>query len=163
VLPEVIGLTARIPQADYVGYIRQLEEMLILALMKLGVVSGQLKGMTGVWIQPDVFSRCSACPPQMRQRPAKIASIGVKVDARGITRHGFALNVNPDMSFWDGLFPAGWRVTRPSAWLSCSTLRQTWKAPSRLSARRSSRYSAASWWKRAWNVHKLIVDEIPFL
>ena len=98
---------ARIPQADYIGYVRQLEEMLILALMKLGVVSGQVQGKTGVWVQPDVFSRCINCPPRLRLRPAKIASIGVKVDARGITRHGFALNVNPDMSYWEGIIPCG--------------------------------------------------------
>jgi len=71
------------------------------------VVSGQLQGLTGVWIQPDIFSRCINCPPRLRLRPAKIASIGVKVDARGITRHGFALNVNPDMSYWEGIIPCG--------------------------------------------------------
>lgn len=38
---------------------------------------------------------------------AKIAAIGVKVDARGITRHGFALNVNPDMRYWDGIIACG--------------------------------------------------------
>ena len=101
------GSTARIPEADYLGYIRQLEEMLILALMKLGMVSGQIQGKTGVWIQPDVLSHCIACPPRLRLRPAKIASIGVKVDARGVTRHGFALNVNPDMSYWEGIIPCG--------------------------------------------------------
>jgi lipoate-protein ligase B len=37
----------------------------------------------------------------------KIAAIGVKVDARGVSRHGFALNVNPDMSFWDGIVGCG--------------------------------------------------------
>lgn len=98
---------ARIPQADYLGYVRKLEEMLIVALMKLGLVSGQVQGMTGVWIQPDVLSRCRSCPPQLRQQPAKIASIGVKVDARGVSRHGFALNVNPDMSYWEGIIACG--------------------------------------------------------
>jgi lipoate-protein ligase B len=39
--------------------------------------------------------------------PSKIASIGVKVDARGVTRHGFALNVNPDMSYWEGIIGCG--------------------------------------------------------
>jgi lipoyl(octanoyl) transferase len=97
----------RLPQADYVGYIRRLEEMLILALMKLGLVSGQIEGLTGVWVQPDVLSRCRACPPNLRQQPAKIAAIGVKVDARGITRHGFALNVNPDMTYWEGIISCG--------------------------------------------------------
>lgn len=101
------GRDGRIPQADYLGYLRQLEEMLILALLKLGVVSGQIPGLTGVWVQPDSRSRCSTCPPSQRGIPAKIAAIGVKVDARGISRHGFSLNVDPDMSYWDGIVPCG--------------------------------------------------------
>jgi lipoate-protein ligase B len=43
----------------------------------------------------------------MRRRPAKIGAIGVKVDARGVTRHGFALNVAPDMTYWDGIVGCG--------------------------------------------------------
>lgn len=101
------GAGVKVPKADYLGYVRKLEEVLIVALMKMGLVSGQLQGMTGVWIQPDVMSRCRSCPPQLRQQPAKIASIGVKIDARGVSSHGFSLNVNPDMSFWDGINACG--------------------------------------------------------
>jgi lipoate-protein ligase B len=97
----------QVPKADYVGYLRNLEETLILALARLGIVSGRLEGKTGVWVQPDVHSRCHACPPEARKQPAKIASIGVKVDARGVTRHGFALNVNPDMGYWEGIIACG--------------------------------------------------------
>jgi lipoyl(octanoyl) transferase len=97
----------RIPQADYVGYIRKLEKVIVRSLAELGVVSGQITGLTGVWVQPDVASRCRHCPPAARKHPSKIASIGVKVDARGISKHGFALNVNPDMSFWDGIIACG--------------------------------------------------------
>jgi lipoate-protein ligase B len=97
----------RIPQADYVGYIRKLEHTLISALANLGLVTGQRKGLTGVWVQADVWSRCPRCRPEDRQKPAKIAAIGVKVDARGVTRHGFALNVNPDMRYWDGIIACG--------------------------------------------------------
>jgi lipoyl(octanoyl) transferase len=97
----------RLPQADYVGYLRRLEDMLIQALFSLGVAGAQMPGLTGVWVQPDVFSRCLRCPPNMRRKPAKIAAIGVKVDARGISRHGFALNVDPDMSYWDGIIGCG--------------------------------------------------------
>jgi len=39
----------------------------------------------------------------------KIASIGVKVDVRGVSRHGFALNIDPDMDFWQGIIPCGLR------------------------------------------------------
>ena len=97
----------RIPQADYVGYIRKLEETLIVALARLGLAAGQRSGLTGVWIQGDVHSRCPRCKPEDRQKPAKIAAIGVKVDVRGVSRHGFALNVNPDMDYWDGIIACG--------------------------------------------------------
>jgi lipoyl(octanoyl) transferase len=97
----------RLPQADYMGYLRMLEQVIILSLARLGVVSGQIEGMTGVWVQPDVLSRCAHCRPEQRQRPSNIAAIGVKVDVHGVTSHGFALNVNPDMSYWDGIIGCG--------------------------------------------------------
>jgi lipoate-protein ligase B len=97
----------RIPDADYVGYVRNLEKVLIIALANLGLVAGQRSGLTGVWIQADVHSRCPRCKPEDRRKPAKIAAIGVKVDARGVSRHGFALNVNPDMDYWDGIIACG--------------------------------------------------------
>ncbi len=97
----------RIPQADYVGYVRKLERTLIVALARMGLAAGQRAGLTGVWIQADVHSRCPRCKPEDRQRPAKIAAIGVKVDARGVSRHGFALNVNPDMDYWEGIIACG--------------------------------------------------------
>jgi lipoate-protein ligase B len=98
---------SRIPQADYVGYVRNLEKVIISALAHLGVVAGQRQGLTGVWIQADVHSRCPRCKLEDRKKPAKIAAIGVKVDARGVSRHGFALNVNPDMEYWDGIIACG--------------------------------------------------------
>ena len=85
--------STRIPQADYVGYVRALEEMLILALGRMGVTAHRVQGMTGVWVEGRGL--------------AKIAAIGVKVDARGITRHGFALNVNPEMGYWEGIIACG--------------------------------------------------------
>ena len=99
----------KIPQADYVGYVRKLEETLIVALANLGLAAGQQRGLTGVWIQSDVHSRCASrrCKPEDRKKQAKIAAIGVKVDVRGISRHGFALNVNPDMEYWDGIIACG--------------------------------------------------------
>ena len=97
----------RIPDADYVGYVRKREETLIVALAHLGLVAGQRSGLTGVWIQADVHSRCPRCKPEDRQKPAKIAAIGVKVDARGVSRHGFALYVDPDMEYWDGIIACG--------------------------------------------------------
>ncbi|MDD2920718.1 MAG: lipoyl(octanoyl) transferase LipB [Anaerolineales bacterium] len=96
---------------DYVGYIRNLEKAIIITLARFGVVGGQVKGKTGVWIQANVHSRCPRCKPEDREKPAKIAAIGVKVDARGVTRHGFALNVNPDMEYFEGIIPCG--LTEP--------------------------------------------------
>lgn len=101
------GGEGRIPQTDYVGYVRKLEKVIIIALANLGLAAGQRPGLTGVWIQADVHSRCPRCSPEDRQKPAKIAAIGVKVDARGISRHGFALNVDPDMEYWDGIIACG--------------------------------------------------------
>lgn len=97
----------RIPDADYVGYVRKLEKVIITALANLGLAAGQRPGLTGVWIQADVHSRCPRCSPEDRKKPAKIAAIGVKVDARGVSRHGFALNVNPNMGYWDGIIACG--------------------------------------------------------
>lgn len=95
--------TARIPQTDYVGYVRNIERTLISALERLGVVSGQVEGKTGVWVRPYQ----PPFPPDNAGRPAKIAAIGVKVDASGVTRHGFALNVHPDMTYWQGIIACG--------------------------------------------------------
>ena len=97
----------KLPEADYVGYVRKLEKTLIVALARLGVVAGQRSGLTGVWVQADVHSRCPRCKPEDKEKPAKIAAIGVKVDAQGVSRHGFALNVNPDMEYWDGIIACG--------------------------------------------------------
>jgi lipoate-protein ligase B len=92
----------RLPQADFIGYIRKLEQVLIETLGRFGLAAIQRPGLTGVWIPP------SATPaPQPPSQPAKIASIGVKIDVHGISRHGFALNVDPDMSYWEGIIPCG--------------------------------------------------------
>lgn len=95
--------TGRIPQADYVGYVRMLEQVLIVALGRMGVRGRRVEGMTGVWVQREGLSTAEHSWTQM----AKVAAIGVKVDARGVTRHGFALNVNPEMSYWQGIIACG--------------------------------------------------------
>ena len=79
-----------IPKADYIGYLRMLEQVLINSLETFGIQGERFKDLTGVWV-----------------KRSKIAAIGVKVDARGITRHGFALNVAPDMRYWDGIIGCG--------------------------------------------------------
>jgi lipoate-protein ligase B len=96
--PVFQGTGNQLPKTDYVDYIRNLERILILALKELNVESTQIEGLTGVWVQNQL-------------EIAKLAAIGVKVDARGITRHGFALNVDPDMSYWEGIIGCG--LTHP--------------------------------------------------
>jgi len=104
---DLQDISERPVRSDYVGYVRKLEKMLIVAMSQFGIVTGQRSGLTGVWIQADVHSRCPRCKPEDKQKPAKLAAIGVKVDVHGISRHGFALNVNPDMEYWDGIIACG--------------------------------------------------------
>ena len=98
-----------IPQADYVGYVRNLEAMIIRTITCFGLATGQIKGLTGVWVQPDIVARCSHCPPDARKAPAKIASIGVKVNRHGISQHGFALNLSPEMAHFSEIVACGLR------------------------------------------------------
>jgi lipoate-protein ligase B len=87
----------RLPQADFVGYLRRLEGVLIQTLAAFDLQAERRDGLTGVWLPPE-----TADTP-----PGKIASIGVKIDVKGISRHGFALNVQPDMHYWQGIVPCG--------------------------------------------------------
>lgn len=100
----------RLPQADYVGYIRSIEDVLIDTLAKFQIKGIRVKGKSGVWVKPRIDHDL-----------LKIASIGVKVDAKGISRHGFALNVEPDMAYWQGIVPCGLsgvEMTRMADWIS---------------------------------------------
>lgn len=96
------GLPAgRLPQADYLGYLRGLERMLTQTLGQMGVSGRTIEGRTGVWVDmPDTS-------PTNPAKIAKIAAIGVKVNAKGVSLHGFALNVDPDMEPWQGIIPCG--------------------------------------------------------
>jgi lipoyl(octanoyl) transferase len=76
-------------------YIRKLEESVILLLKEYGINAGRLSGATGVWIDPD--------SPSLAR---KICAIGVKA-GRHITMHGFAFNVNTDLSFYQYINPCG--------------------------------------------------------
>jgi lipoyl(octanoyl) transferase len=104
----------RLPMADYVGYIRNLEMVLIHALKVFGIQGEQIAGLTGVWVRRPL-KRAVRRAGETEEIPEKIAAIGVKVDVKGISRHGFALNVNPDMSYWQGIIGCGlhdYAVTR---------------------------------------------------
>ncbi len=76
--------------ADVLGYLRMLEEVIIVALMGYGIHGVREPGLTGVWVGQE-----------------KIAAIGVKLSASGVTMHGFALNVNPDLRYFQRIVPCG--------------------------------------------------------
>lgn len=79
----------RAGQRDVLAYVRRLEDVLIAVLADFGITAERSKGYTGVWVGDE-----------------KIAAIGVRV-ARGRTRHGFALNVDPDLAMFAHIVPCG--------------------------------------------------------
>jgi len=89
-------------RADVVGYVRQLEQVIIATLADYGVAGYPIAGLTGVWVNNP-----SGEHEQIKEK--KIAAIGVRVNVRGVTKHGFALNVNTDLSYFDGIIPCGIR------------------------------------------------------
>lgn len=72
-----------------VKYVRTLERIIIDTLADFDVAAGLVEGLTGVWVGD-----------------AKIAAIGVKI-SRGVAYHGFAINVNTDLSYYDYIIPCG--------------------------------------------------------
>ena len=72
-------------------YMRSLEKIIIDVLSDFKINADRKKGLTGVWIQDE-----------------KVAALGVRI-SRWVTMHGFALNVDPDLSFYEGIIPCGIR------------------------------------------------------
>jgi len=93
-------------RVNLLGYVHALEEALVGAVVALGVKGAHRKeGMTGVWIASDVNSDPSTW--EADDAAAKLVAIGVGV-GRGVTRHGFALNVTTDLDrFTDRITPCG--------------------------------------------------------
>jgi len=77
---------------DLHRYVRDIESALIQALATFDLVCGRKEGLTGVWLGDE-----------------KIAAIGVRVSSGWITSHGFALNVNTNLQFFDAIVPCGIR------------------------------------------------------
>lgn len=75
---------------DLHRYLRDLEEVLIGTLAQFEIPAGREEGYTGVWTQDG-----------------KVAAIGVRVSSGWVTSHGFALNVDPDLSFFSTIVPCG--------------------------------------------------------
>lgn len=80
---------------DIHRYLRCLEESIILTCGDYGVACGRIEGLTGVWLDADDPGRAR-----------KIAALGVKC-SRWVTMHGFAFNVNTDLSYFNHIIPCG--------------------------------------------------------
>ncbi|MGC4959989.1 lipoyl(octanoyl) transferase LipB [Gordonia sp. DT101] len=78
---------------DVVEYVRRLEEALITVCADLGVATRRVEGRSGVWVTDQSGER-------------KLGQIGIRV-ARGVALHGFALNIDPDMSAFEAIVPCG--------------------------------------------------------
>ena len=78
---------------ELVGFVREIETALIQVCADLGISAVRVDGRSGVWIQDSQGDR-------------KIAAIGIRV-AKGVTMHGFALNVNPDLAAFRNIVPCG--------------------------------------------------------
>jgi lipoyl(octanoyl) transferase len=78
---------------DVVGFVRELERALIAVCKEFDIQAERYCERSGVWIRDEKGDR-------------KIAAIGIRV-AKGVTMHGFALNVNPDLSYFDRIVPCG--------------------------------------------------------
>ncbi|MDX1660700.1 MAG: lipoyl(octanoyl) transferase LipB [Gemmatimonadota bacterium] len=83
----IVDLTRR--GRDLHRYMRDVEETIIRALGRFGIRAGRIEGLTGVWVDG-----------------AKVAAIGIRV-SRWVTHHGFALNVDTDLSYFDLIVPCG--------------------------------------------------------
>jgi lipoyl(octanoyl) transferase len=80
---------------DVVAYVRRMESVLIDVCAEIGVPVGRVDGRSGAWVLADEHG-----PDR------KIGAIGIRV-ARGVTLHGFALNCDPDLRFFDNCVPCG--------------------------------------------------------
>jgi lipoyl(octanoyl) transferase len=81
---------------DVVGYVRIIEEALIGVCSEFGLAAGRVDGRSGVWLAGDGDAK----PDR------KVGAIGIRV-ARGVTMHGFALNCDCDLSWFDRIVPCG--------------------------------------------------------
>jgi len=80
---------------DIHKYLRYLEEAIIRTLAEYGINAGRVEGLTGVWLDGDDSKKAR-----------KIAALGVKC-SRWVTMHGFAFNVNADLTYFNNIIPCG--------------------------------------------------------
>jgi lipoyl(octanoyl) transferase len=96
-----------------IEYVRRLEQVLIQTCADFNIEAGRIPGLTGVWTGPGMRGGGSSTRPDgAESRPhtgeqaEKIAAIGVHI-SRSVTSHGFALNVNTDLDYFDLIVPCG--------------------------------------------------------
>ncbi|MEW2594158.1 lipoyl(octanoyl) transferase LipB [Micromonospora aurantiaca] len=88
----------RLPDpVDVVAYVRRTEQLLIDVCAEFGLTAGRVEGRSGVWV-----------PEDDRGPARKVAAIGIRV-ARGVTLHGFSINCDCDLGFFDRIVPCGIR------------------------------------------------------
>ncbi len=80
---------------DIGKYLRDLEEVIILTIGEYGLKGERSRGETGVWVEPGIYGK-----------ERKICAMGIRC-SRWITMHGFALNVNTDLSYFENIIPCG--------------------------------------------------------
>jgi lipoyl(octanoyl) transferase len=94
---------------DVVAYVRALEEAMIRVCAEFGVTAGRVAGRSGAWITgsgPDGEGSGKGSGEGWAER--KVGAIGARV-AKGVTMHGFALNCDCDLSWYDRIVPCGIR------------------------------------------------------
>jgi lipoate-protein ligase B len=72
------------------GYVRNLESVLIRTLADYGIVGKSIPSLTGVWVDEE-----------------KVCAIGVRINVKAVTKHGFALNINTNLDYFKGIVPCG--------------------------------------------------------
>ena len=87
---------------DVIGYVRAIEEALIRTCAALGLATARVAGRSGVWVS----GRRAAGAGAGLTKDRKVAAIGIRV-ARGVTMHGFALNCDNDLAWFDRIVPCG--------------------------------------------------------
>jgi lipoyl(octanoyl) transferase len=103
----IFDLRAFTPKIGAVEFVRKVEEALIRTCGDLGVVTQRVSGLTGVWTQPGAPARSGFGGARDGvETPAKIAAIGIHI-SRGVTSHGFALNVNTNLDYFKLIIPCG--------------------------------------------------------
>jgi lipoate-protein ligase B len=96
---------------DVHAYIRRLEQVMIGSLAEWGVHADVVEGVTGVWAVGEAPAEVSGAPGLPAAGARKIGSIGVHVN-RGVTTHGFAINVNNDLQPFEWIVPCGMEACR---------------------------------------------------